>query len=79
MTRPQLSRALNLALTDTDLSREDISQFWLFGTKDYTQRFVTIRQVARLIRWQCVMFNGSVDSKALDEVAQVARRKFIVV
>lgn len=49
-----------------------------FGMSDFKPVACTKAQLARLIRWQCFQFNGSIDADALNEIWK-NRRKFIVV
>lgn len=78
MTKDQLSQSLALALSDADLSKED-EPFMGFGLPDFQPLVCTIPQVARLIRWQCIRLNGSIDSEALNEIADAGRKKFQIV
>lgn len=79
MTKQQLSDALAIAQTKESLSNEDISHFDGFGLPDFQPITCTLRQLARLVRWQCVRFNGSIDADNLNEIANCGRHRFNVV
>ena len=82
MTKDELNKAADIAQSDTDLSNEtdQIHIFDGFALPDFKPVYVTIEQVAALIRWQCVLLNGAgFNADAFDEVARIGKRKFIVV
>ncbi len=81
MTNGELKDAMAIATSDADLSAEtgQIDIFSGFGLPDFKQVAVTTRQVASLIRWQALAFDGSIDAEALNEIAHAGRRKFQIV
>ena len=81
MTKDQLQRAVAIAESDTDLSneRKQIDIFDGYGLEGFKPVHVTIKQVADLVRWQCVQFNGCIDADALNELAYAGRKRFLVV
>ena len=80
MTKQQFSQAFDLAKTTSeDLSLEDIGIFDGFGLEGFNPVFVTIRQVARLIRWQAGQMNGGWDAHNLDEIGQLGRKRFQII
>lgn len=87
MTNAQLTAALAIAqdngvrfIDATGKHLEDISIFDGFGLPDFKGVVCTLRQVAFLIRWQCVDILGrGMDSVALNEIANVGRWKFNIV
>ena len=80
MTKDQLSRAVSIADSDEDLSHEDLHHFDGFGLKDFNPVFCTMRQLARLVRWQCqYIFGDGFDADALNEIARHGRKRFLVV
>jgi hypothetical protein len=79
MNRTQLNAAVTLAQTNADLSAHDDSILHGFGLHAFAPVVVTIPQLARMIRWQCVQLNGGIDSDALNEIARIGRTKFTVV
>ena len=79
MRKAELSEALKLAQDpNVDLSAED-DLFNGFGLPDFKPVTCTIRQLAKLVRWQCICLNGAVDGNNLNEIAEIGRKKFIVV
>ena len=79
MTKQQLSKALELAESEEALSDEDIEHFDGFGLKGFAPVTCTLRQLARLVRWQCVRLDLTVDADALHEIATFGRQRFMVV
>ncbi len=77
MTKAQLSKAVRLAKSDVTIT-EDIDIFHGFGRNDFEPVYVTIEQVARLIRWQCGCMDGTWDSYNLQEIARYGRARFHV-
>ena len=87
MTKTELSRAVRLAQSDADLptflgpgSSESLNNmFEGFGLINFPAKDVTLVALAALVRHQCLMMNGNLDHDALEEIANVGRRKFNVV
>ena len=81
MTKKELSQAYALAISDTVISPEEasIDVFDGFGLKDFDKVYVTIKQIARLIRWQAICFDGSIDSDAMQEIGYCGRKSFLVI
>ena len=79
MMRDQLSEALTLARSGAALSLDEITIFDGFALRDFAPLVCTVEALAVLVRWQCICFDGSVDHDALNEIATVGRRKFLVV
>ena len=79
MNKNELSQAFDLARSKADLSQEDDSVFMGFGLPDFKPVYVTIGQVARLIRWQCGQFNGGWDSHNLQQIAFFGRKRFTII
>jgi len=50
-----------------------------FGLPHFKPVHTTIEAVAKVIRWQARQFNGQWDHPALDEVARIGRKKFLIV
>jgi len=79
MNKKELSEAVKIAQSGEDLSTSGIDCFFGFGLPDFKSLAVTIKQIARLIRWQCFMFNGEMDMEALNEIRDTGRKKFLIV
>ena len=79
MTKEQLSKATELALSKESLINEDIGIFYGFGLDTFNPIVCTIRQLAALVRWQAIMLNGAIHGEALNEIAIEGRRKFQVI
>lgn len=81
MKKDQLQRAVEIATSDEDLSTEmeQIDIFSGFGLPDFEPVTVTVKQLAALVRWQCSQFNGGIDAQALNEIAELGKKRFQVV
>lgn len=78
LTKQEFSNALTLANSDTKLDG-DLSVFEGFGLEGFNPVYCTVEQVASLIRYQCLQFNGNLDSLALNEIGRHGKRKFIII
>jgi hypothetical protein len=82
MTLDQFKRAFAMASDDSfdydGLAFMRDTPFLGFGLKDFNPISVTVRDVAKLIRYQCWFMNGDLDHEALNEIREHGRRKFIV-
>ena len=78
MTKDELSQAVAVATSEADLSNEvaNIDIFNGYGLPGFKPVYVTVRQVAALIRWQAVQFDGGVHAESLNELAYAGRQKF---
>jgi hypothetical protein len=78
MTTKEFNEAVRIASRESDMP-ENIDCFWGFGLPEFQPVYVTLRQVAALIRYQAVQMNGAFDQEALAEVKYFAKRKFLIV
>lgn len=78
MTKSELSAALKIAKSDKEL-HEDLSIFLGYGLKNFDKIYVTLDAVAKLIRYQCIQFDGSIDTEKLNSLAYHSRQKFMVI
>jgi hypothetical protein len=79
MTTIQFKTALRMAVDNSvDLSTEELNHFDGFGLQDFRPVYCTIQQIARLIRWQAIQFNGEVNQETLTEVARFGKKRFMV-
>jgi hypothetical protein len=82
MTKTEFGLAVKIAQSDRDLSNVDDSILYGCGLPDYKPVYVTIEMVAKLIQWQCCGIfccHTIVDSEELNNLAYIARRKFLIV
>lgn len=79
MTKEQFSAALAIARSDRDLSTVDDSILYGCGLSDFQPVTVTIEPVAKMLRWQCLQFNGEIDQNELNNMKSIFRRKVFVV
>ena len=84
MTRNELSKAVALAQTDVSLPKYIGPQsvdcpFDGFALSDFEPVTCTIRDLAALVRYQCMQLNGELDTTALNEIAECGKRKFTIV
>jgi len=78
MTKTQFGEAVRIAQADRiDLSGVDDSLLHGCGLPDFKPVYCTVEQVAKLVRWNCMQLNGELDAEELNNVAHIARRKFL--
>lgn len=78
MTRNQLNAALTIARSDADLSKVDTEVLFGYGLKTFKPVVATIEAVAAIIRWDCWMLNGEIDSVAFDNLHRIFRHKVTI-
>ena len=61
-----------------DLTDVDNTNHFGFGLRDFAPVHTTLRAVAKTIRWQALQLNGEWEAAALDEVAKLGKKKFII-
>lgn len=76
MNRQEFNRAFTIAQGPQSLPE---GPFNGFGLPDFQPVHVTLRQVAELMRWQALQFNGEWNAEALQEIAKHGRQKFIII
>jgi len=79
MTKNELSDAFTLAQSPDTLGNAEMDLFYGFGLPGFAPVYCTLRDVARLIRWQCSQLNGGWDREALQEIATHGRKRFQVI
>ena len=81
MTREQISQAVKLVESkDFDYTKHDDSNLFGCGLNDFKYPvYTTIGAVARLIAWQARTFGGTWDAVELDNMARIARKKFLII
>jgi len=79
MTKQELSRALEIARSDTVLSGVDVSMFDGCALPGFKPITVAIEALAAFVRWHVLYLDGSVDAMELDNIASYGRRTFQVV
>jgi len=78
MTKKEINSAMTIANSQETLSEVDISIFDGFGLPDFKPVNTTLRQVARLIRWQCFLMNGELDAQKFNELCYFAKQRFSI-
>jgi len=81
MTAAEFKQAVTLSRDNANpkVNVADMNCFDGFGLPDFETVYVTVFQVARLIRWQAVQLNGEFDQVALDEVKRCGRNRFQII
>jgi len=80
MTLAQFQTACKAAQNPTlDLSATDDTMLFGCGLPGFKPVHTTLAAVAKLIRWQAIRFNGQWDAEALNEIATIGRKKFLIV
>jgi len=82
MLKAEFSQAYEMADNEKiELNNDNapIDIFDGFGLKDFQPVFVTIKQVARLIRWQCSYIFGGWDMEELNQIGNLGRKRFLII
>ena len=80
MTKNEFKQAVEMVEKREDLSKFDDSNLFGCGLSDFKfPVYTTIGAVARLVAWQARTFAGTWDSVELDNMARIARKKFLIV
>ena len=80
MTAKEFNAAFKIADNDSiDLSDVDNSVIVGYGLSDFKPVYVTLKMVAKEIRYHAMMMNGKWDSEAIQDVRYHARKAFIIV
>ena len=77
MNKQEFNKAFELAKNHS-YGIANISLFDGFGLKGFEPVACTVNDLAGLIAWQAICFNGQVDNEALTEIWN-SKRKFLVV
>lgn len=80
MNAVEYKRAFLLAQdADVDLSDESLDIFDGYGLRDFDPVVATVRQVARLMRYQALQFNGDWVNEELTQIKEIFRKKVTMV
>ena len=79
MTKNEFSAAVKLAKSNADLSNIDDSHLHGCALSDFQPVHTSLQAVAKLVRYQCAMFNGGWDESECNALALIAKRKFLIV
>ena len=79
MTLNQFQEAFKIAKDfNHDLSNVDDSILYGFGLPHFKPVHTTLEAVAKTIRWQALQLNGVWNAEALNEVAELGRKNFLI-
>ena len=79
MKKMELEQAWTMANDESiDLSGESMVLFEGFGLPGFKPVYVTIKQLAKLIRWQCQYINGGWDLEELNSITRFGKRHFMI-
>ena len=87
MTQNELSLAVAMAQSNEELqtfvgegSSQELNDLFLgYAMSDYKVTCITIRDLAALIRHECMQMNGELDTHQLNEIADIGKHKFSIV
>lgn len=79
MTKDEFKQAFAIAQREKNMIDVDTVILEGCGLPGFKSVYCTLRQVAALIRWQAALLSGEWDSKELDSIASIARRKFQII
>lgn len=81
MNRNEFKKAVSM-IKDKDIinmSLESIDCFYGCACEDFTTTNCTIKQVAKLIRYQCLYMNGDLDMNELNNIEYISKKKFKII
>ena len=81
MNKKEFTEILEIA-QDSRIDLTDVDETILHGCAlpDFQYPvFTTRKQVAKLVRWDCMLFNGEIGSEELNQIGIIGKRKFIIV
>lgn len=78
MTNQEFQDCFKLAQNGEELAG-DISRFNGYGLREFRPLVATKAELALLIRWQALQFNGQWDSSELTDIKNSLRRKLTLV
>lgn len=79
MTKTEFANAYSLAKSDIKLHYNNLDLFAGYGLSGFETVYVTIKDVASLIRWQALQFNGQFNSEELHNIALAGKKGFIII
>lgn len=83
MTKKELSKAREIAEVmgsfGTTHNPPDVSALQGYGLRGFKPVHCTLRQIAYVMRWDCMGLNGQWDSESLDQFCKMAKRKFLLI
>lgn len=79
MKKAEFDKAWEIAKNEEIyLDYESLESFDGYGLSGFEPVYVTIKQIARLIRWQCQYINGGWNYKELNEIGRFGKRRFMI-
>jgi hypothetical protein len=79
MTKKELAKAFQIAKSDTVIPEDNLHLFNGFGLDDFKPVYCTLRDVAKLIRYQCQFLTGGWDMDAFQDIAFHSKKRFIII
>ncbi len=79
MTKAEFAKAYSLAKSNEQLNYNNLDLFAGYGLSGFKPVHVTIKDVASLIRWQALQFNGEFNSEELNNIALAGKKGFIII
>ena len=80
MTKQEFKEAFRLAhKSEEKYDWPTLDIFSGCGLPDFKSIFCTLWAVSRILRYQCLQFDGSWNDKELNEMAYIARHKFQII
>ncbi len=79
MNAAEYKRAFEVANSDIDLSDVDDTILDGYGLPGFGPVVATVKQVAKVMRWQARYLNGEWDGEQLTEIKELFRKRVTVV
>jgi len=79
MNAIEFKKAFAIAKSGKSLAHINIDCMFGFGLKDFQPVTCTLEQIAYLMKWQALQFNGVWLSEELEIIRQAGKKKFIII
>lgn len=79
MNRAEITQALQIAKSNEDLQNVDDTVLNGCALPNFKPVIVTLRTVARFLRWQVICLNGEVDTKELNNLSWILKNRVQIV
>ncbi len=79
MNKKEVTEVMELVNADAQYGFDGIEVFDGYGLPNFVPVNVTKLQVAKLVRWQCGLLNGQLDSEELNNLVNLGRHRFNII
>lgn len=79
MTKAEFTRAVEIAISDRDLTGIDTTILHGYGLASFRAVAASLDTVAALVRWQCCYLSGGIDAEELATIRRIFRHRVEIV